>query len=132
MSARSEPGCFALSIILLVLAVLGGVIAALLMHHGTMPGATIPHASEQAGTVSRASGSPRASATEAPSFLPSMTLPRVYVVRAGDSLYFIAQREYGMPDRWRLIYAANRSRLGPQPNLIYAGERLVIPALPAK
>lgn len=57
------------------------------------------------------------------------------VVHRGDSLWSIAARELG-PDagpaaidaRWRRWYAANRSTIGPDPNLIMPGARLVPPA----
>lgn len=36
---------------------------------------------------------------------------RTYVVQSGDSLEKIAQKFYGRPDRWSLLYAANNSLL---------------------
>ena len=47
----------------------------------------------------------------------------------GDTLWGIAQRFYGNGERWRAIYYANRHII-VRPNLIYAGQRLVIPAHP--
>jgi LysM repeat protein len=59
---------------------------------------------------------------------------RTVVVRAGDSLWSIAQRDLppATPDRavvsrWHEIYAANRSRIGRDPDLIEPGQRLLIP-----
>jgi hypothetical protein len=56
------------------------------------------------------------------------------VVRPGDSLWLIAARTLG-PDptdtdvtaRWHALYAANRARIGPDPDLIEPGLRLLIP-----
>lgn len=50
-----------------------------------------------------------------------------YVVRPGDNLSEIAQRYYGRQD-WQKIYGANRGVIGGNPNRIYAGTVLTIPA----
>lgn len=52
---------------------------------------------------------------------------RQYVVNRGDSLWSIAQRHYGNPLKWRAIYDANRASIR-NPNIIYPGQTLVIPA----
>jgi nucleoid-associated protein YgaU len=56
------------------------------------------------------------------------------VVRAGDSLWSIAARDLGpgspnaeVTARWHAIYAANRSRIGPDPDVILPGLRLLLP-----
>lgn len=49
-------------------------------------------------------------------------------VLPGDSLAAIAKRAYGTTDGWRDIYAANRAVIGDNPNAIYAGLQLTIPA----
>jgi LysM repeat protein len=54
---------------------------------------------------------------------------RTYTVRAGDSLSSIAQHFYGNPADWTWIYHANESVVH-NPNDIYAGEVLTIPAGP--
>ena len=51
--------------------------------------------------------------------------PRTYVVRAGDTLSGIAAR-LGIGD-WRRLHAANAGVIGPDPNLIYPGQVLVVP-----
>lgn len=59
---------------------------------------------------------------------PSGTL--TYTVRPGDTLSAIARRFYSEPGQWRVIYNANRDRIGSNPNALQAGERLVIPPAP--
>jgi nucleoid-associated protein YgaU len=53
--------------------------------------------------------------------------PKVYTVRPGDTLYGIAKLELGNGARWREIYDLNKSVIGPDPNLILPGQRLVMP-----
>lgn len=53
--------------------------------------------------------------------------PSSYTVKAGDSLWKIAARVYGDGDKWRAIYDKNKSVIGPNPNLIRPGQKLVIP-----
>jgi hypothetical protein len=47
-----------------------------------------------------------------------------------SSLWQIAQQEYGDGSKWNVIYEANRSVLGSNPNLIPVGVKLQIPPLP--
>ena len=51
---------------------------------------------------------------------------QVYVVRAGDTLWSIAQRFYGNPLMWSHIYHANESQIN-DPNVLYQGQELTIP-----
>lgn len=52
-----------------------------------------------------------------------------YTVKSGDSLYAIAKKYYGDGAKYTKIYDANESVFkGRSPNLLYAGEVLVIPA----
>ncbi|MGC8561481.1 MAG: LysM peptidoglycan-binding domain-containing protein [Phycisphaerae bacterium] len=53
---------------------------------------------------------------------------RVYIVRSGDDLYSIARHVYHDGADWKLIYRANRRKIGPNPAHIFIGERLYIPA----
>jgi LysM repeat protein len=53
--------------------------------------------------------------------------PKTYVVRKGDNLWAIAKRFYGAGSKWPTIYAANKKVIGKNPNLIYPGQKLVIP-----
>jgi LysM repeat protein len=52
---------------------------------------------------------------------------RTYTVRSGDTLSGIAGKFYHNPADWPAIWQANRSKI-PNPNSIYVGERLTIPA----
>ena len=57
----------------------------------------------------------------------STAAKKYYTVKKGDCLWHIAQKYYGSGGKWRVIYDANRSVIGCNPNLIYAGQRLVLP-----
>ena len=50
-----------------------------------------------------------------------------YTVKAGDTLSKIAEQFYSASGKWEKIYAANRDSL-KNPNYIYVGMKLVIPA----
>ena len=53
--------------------------------------------------------------------------PETYTVKRGDWLSTIARDKMGAVSKWRELYAANRSTVGPNPNLIYPGQKLKIP-----
>lgn len=55
------------------------------------------------------------------------TKPKTYTVVKGDSLWKIAKTAYGDGNQWRKIYDANKDVVGKNPNLIYPGQKLVIP-----
>ena len=52
-----------------------------------------------------------------------------YTVQSGDNLSKIAQTFYGnmSADNVNKIYYSNLSTVGPNPNLIYTGQKLYIP-----
>ncbi|WP_244933652.1 LysM peptidoglycan-binding domain-containing protein [Neobacillus mesonae] len=54
---------------------------------------------------------------------------KTYTVVKGDSLWKIAAKKsvYGNGAKWTLIYNANKKIIGKNPNLIYPGQKLVIP-----
>ncbi len=54
----------------------------------------------------------------------SADLTKRWIVTQGDSLWFIASREYGNPGEWRLIADANKI---DNPRILYPGQELVIP-----
>lgn len=50
-----------------------------------------------------------------------------YTVVSGDCLWKIAKQFYGDGGKWSIIYNANKSVIGGNPNLIYPGQVLTIP-----
>ena len=54
--------------------------------------------------------------------------PQTYTVKSGDCLWNIAKRIYGNGAKYTVIYNANKSVIGGNPNLIYPGQVLTIPA----
>lgn len=68
-----------------------------------------------------------ASASATPPATTPVATPtaKTYTVQEGDCLYKIGQR-FGVS--WNSIYDANRSTIGDDPNLIYAGQELTIPS----
>ena len=55
------------------------------------------------------------------------SFPRKYVVQRGDSLWSIAQEQYGNGYLWQKIYEANRGVM-PNENALYAGIEITLPA----
>jgi LysM repeat protein len=53
-----------------------------------------------------------------------------YSVRGGDTLSTIAERYYGNPNDWQFLFHENAKTIS-NPNLIFEGERLLIPATPS-
>lgn len=79
---------------------------------------------------------PRSSATGPVLTLPAPALaplpppgaaPKTHTVAAGDTLSTLAMKYYGNAALWTRIYAANRGVIGPNPNLLRPGQKLVIP-----
>jgi nucleoid-associated protein YgaU len=50
-----------------------------------------------------------------------------YTVKAGDTLWQIAQTQLHSPYQWSRVYALNRGVIGQNPDLIYPGQQLVVP-----
>lgn len=59
---------------------------------------------------------------------PAPAAAQTYTVVKGDCLWNIAKRFYGNGSKYSVIYNANRSVIGGNPNLIYPGQVLTIPA----
>jgi hypothetical protein len=53
----------------------------------------------------------------------------VHVVRSGDTLSSLAARAYGHASDWAWLWSANKTTV-TDPNLIYAGQALKVPAAP--
>lgn len=60
---------------------------------------------------------------------PAPLSPQNYTVVSGDCLYGIARKFYGDGSKYTVIYDANRAIIGGNPNLIYPGQILTIPAV---
>ena len=72
----------------------------------------------------KASVEPQREATTSPAPAAAQT----YTVVKGDCLWNIAKKFYGNGSKYTVIYNANRSVIGGNPNLIYPGQVLTIPA----
>lgn len=59
---------------------------------------------------------------------PAPTAPQTYTVKKGDCLWNIAKKFYGNGSKYVVIYNANKGVIGGNPNLIYPGQILTIPA----
>jgi len=57
---------------------------------------------------------------------PAPPPPKTYTVRPGDSLWAIAKLKLGDGSKWRALYEANKSIIGPDPNKIFPGQVLRI------
>ncbi len=60
---------------------------------------------------------------------PAPPANQTYTVVSGDCLWNIAKRFYGNGSLYTVIYNANQGVIGGNPNLIYPGQVLVIPAI---
>ncbi|MBL8228059.1 MAG: LysM peptidoglycan-binding domain-containing protein [Bryobacterales bacterium] len=54
---------------------------------------------------------------------------QVYVVKSGDSLSLISGRFWGDVLLWPILYDANRSVVGPDPNKIVPNQKLTVPSI---
>lgn len=66
----------------------------------------------------------------APKLKPSRPPPKkekVYVVKKGDTMWKIAKQMYGNGAEYNKIYNANKSVVGKNPNVIYPGQKFIIP-----
>jgi hypothetical protein len=59
---------------------------------------------------------------------PAPTTNKTYTVQQGDCLWNIAKKFYGNGSKYTVIYNANKDKI-KNPNLIYKGQVLVIPAI---
>lgn len=77
-----------------------------------------------AASKPKASVEPKRAATTSPAPSSSQT----YTVVKGDCLWNIAKKFYGNGSKYTVIYNANKGVIGGNPNLIYPGQVLTIPA----
>lgn len=54
-------------------------------------------------------------------------IPKVYIVKPGDTLYKIAKKELPAGYCWQDIYNKNLNIIGKNPNVIQVGQKLVMP-----
>jgi hypothetical protein len=73
--------------------------------------------------VTAAAEKPRSTETS-----PEPAASQTYTVVKGDCLWNIAKKFYGNGSKYTTIYNANKSVIGGNPNLIYPGQVLTIPA----
>jgi hypothetical protein len=59
---------------------------------------------------------------------PAPASAQTYTVVSGDCLWNIAKKFYGNGSKYTVIYNANQGVIGGNPNLIYPGQVLTIPA----
>lgn len=60
---------------------------------------------------------------------PAPTASQTYTVMRGDCLWNIAKKFYDSGAKYTVIYNANKELIGENPNLIYPGQVLTIPAV---
>lgn len=77
-----------------------------------------------AASKPKASAEPQRETNNSPAPAASQT----YTVVKGDCLWNIAKKFYGNGSKYTVIYDANKGVIGGNPNLIYPGQVLTIPA----
>lgn len=70
------------------------------------------------------------SAAPAPTSAPARTSGQViHTVKAKDTLRRLAQLHFNDPEKWNLIYEANKTAIGPSPDRLVVGMQLRIPVI---
>jgi hypothetical protein len=81
--------------------------------------------------VTVASTRPIPSFPRPPKVVPPPPAPptpgRFHTVKPNEYLRKIAEIYYHDPNKWKVIYDANKTIIGPNPNLIFAGQKLRVP-----
>jgi nucleoid-associated protein YgaU len=70
----------------------------------------------------------KATISTAAARVDSSPAAQTYTVVKGDCLWNIAKKFYGSGAKYTVIYNANKSVIGSNPNLIYPGQVFTIPA----
>ncbi len=96
------------------------VLKAQLDQKGPPPPAATANAAAPAGKA----------ALQPPKPEPAQPAMQTYTVQSGDTLSKIAGKMYKDPDKWKVVYDANRATLG-RPENVKAGQMLIIPRLDA-
>ena len=91
--------------------------------------ADAPHPHHQASAATAAASAPVFRARLDTAVQPADHAARTYTVRGGNTLSGIAQQFYGHAGDWPWLARVNSSKIS-NPNLIYAGEVLSVPADP--
>lgn len=78
--------------------------------------------------ITLSSSKPQATVQQTRSTEHPAASSQTYTVVSGDCLWNIAKRFYGNGAKYTIIYDANRDVVGGNPNLIYPGQVLTIPA----
>ncbi len=81
-------------------------------------------------TIKQGDSSPKAEVeeTRAAETSPAPASAQTYTVTKGDCLWNIAKKFYGDGAKYQQLYDANKGIVGGNPNLIYPGQVLTIPA----
>jgi nucleoid-associated protein YgaU len=95
---------------------------------GPMVGATGAAPMMTAGAPLGAATRPAITAVPPP---PPVAAGQTYKVQHGDTLSSISERFYKTAAKWRLIYNANKDKIGPTPSKLKDGMELVIPDVAA-
>ena len=85
---------------------------------GNPPPANVPPAAKSTPIVAQPSGTPQPTVARTVTVTPWPS--------QNSTLFGIAQSQYGNGSLWPKIYQANKNQI-KDPNLIYAGQKLVIP-----
>jgi len=115
---------------LAVAVLVAAIVAAVLLWLSRSPASPLAERPAQAApevaVAAAAAPAPAAALAPAAPAAPLAAKAAVVVVR-GDTLWHLAATHLGDPLRWREIHAANRTLI-QDPDLIYPGQQLVIPA----
>lgn len=79
--------------------------------------------------TSSTNAKPKAAVNKKRESSKSTSSSKTYTVGKGDCLWNIAKKFYNDGSKYTVIYNANKKVIGSNPNLIYPGQKLTIPAI---